>query len=107
MHKIYFPLASQNIADKVTKIVYKHFMYRLKGDHCVFYFDINEDILFQNQLDCKNVTKYLDAVYNYSLENNVFEQLCKLMSCEEQNNIQLGQIDCEITQACDYRENCC
>lgn len=86
MPQIDFTLAPQEIADKVTNIMYKPFMYHLKGDHCAFYFDINEDILFKNRSDppfrpdgrsisskdCRNVTKYLEAVYSHLFKNNVF-----------------------------------
>ena len=45
--QIDFTLAPRDVADKVTNIVYEPFLYRLKGDHRAFYFDINEDALFQ------------------------------------------------------------
>ena len=101
--QIDFALAPKDIAVKVTNIVYEPFLYWLKGNHQVFYFDINEDVLFQNKLDppfcvddrgisskdCKNVTKYLEAVNKYLLASNVFEQMHKLMSSNEPNFLEL------------------
>ena len=119
--QIDFALASRDIADKVTDIVYELFLFWLKGNHRAFYFDINEDVLFQNKSDppfrvdgrgisskdCKNVTKYLEAVNKHLLENNVFEQMRKLMSSDVPNFLELEQIDRVITQACKHGENCC
>ena len=120
-HQINFALESTDIADKVTKIVYEPFLFWLKSDHRSFYFDINEDVLLQNKSDQpfqvdgrgisnrdgKNVTKYLEAMNKYLLENNVFERMRKLMSSDEPNFLDLEQIDRDITQTCEHGENCC
>ena len=45
-----FVLAPPNIADAVTNFVYEPFLYRLKGDHRAFYFDIPENVLFGNDI---------------------------------------------------------
>ena len=41
-----FTLAPPEIADSVNNFVYEPFLYRLKGDHRAFYFDIPEEVLF-------------------------------------------------------------
>jgi hypothetical protein len=46
-----FALAPPDIADRVTNFVYEPFLYRLKGDHRAFYFDIGEKHLFGNKKD--------------------------------------------------------
>jgi len=45
-----FALASPELAHRVTNFVYEPFMYRLKGDHRAYYFDIGEEVLFGNIL---------------------------------------------------------
>jgi hypothetical protein len=47
--QIDFALAPPEIADRVTNFVYKPFMYRLKGDHQAFHFNISEEVLFGNE----------------------------------------------------------
>ena len=54
--------------------------------------------------DCKNVTKYFNAVYKHLIGNNIFEKIHKLMSYNESYYLELEQIDCEITQACEHGE---
>lgn len=119
--QIDFALAPRDIADRVINIVYEPFLYRLKGDHRAFYFDINEEVLFQNKMDppfrvdgrgisskdCKNVTRYLEAVNKHLLENNVFERMRRLMRSDKPNFLELERIDRDITQACAHGENCC
>ena len=74
LRKINFALAPREIVDKVTNIVYKPFMYCLKGDHHAFYFDINKDILFQNKTDppfkidgCEQGLQERDKIFQCSL----------------------------------------
>lgn len=57
--------------------------------------------------DYKNVTKYIEAIYQHLLENNVFERLRKFMNNEEPNFIELEQINRTTTQACKHGENSC
>ena len=81
-----FALAPPLIADAVTNFVYEPFLYRLKGDHRAFFFDIPESALFgDNSLppfdanargfhskDVKNATVYLQTVSKYLGEQNIF-----------------------------------
>jgi hypothetical protein len=70
-----FTLAPPELAHRVTYFVYEPFMYRLKGDHRAYYFDIGEEVLFGieqepvyepdgrsfTSKDPKAVTIYLEA----------------------------------------------
>jgi hypothetical protein len=72
-----FVLAPPSTADRVTNFVYKPFLYRLKGNHRGYYFDISKKRLFGNTKESpydptgraissnnkKAVSKYLAAVY--------------------------------------------
>ena len=81
-----FVLAPPQIADKISNFVYEPFLYRLKGDHQVFFFDIDEKILFGDikpppfdptgrgfiSRDVKNAKIYLEKVHKILLNYNVF-----------------------------------
>jgi hypothetical protein len=116
-----FALAPPNIADRVTNFVYEPFLYRLKGDHRAFYFDIEEKQLFGNEnespydpegrtfasKDRKAVTKYLKAVDKHLQANNIYNQVIKLINDTEPNHKEAEAIDKEITRACDHGSNEC
>merc|ERR1711884_74382 len=120
-HQIDYALAPRDIADKVINIVYEPFLYRLKGDHRAFYFNISEEVLFQNKSDppfrvdnrgisskdFKNVTKYLEVVNEHLLAMNVYDRMRKLMKSDEPNFLELERIDRDITMTCAHGENCC
>jgi hypothetical protein len=44
-----FALAPPELAHQVKNFVYEPFMYRMKGDHRAYYFDIGEEVLFGNK----------------------------------------------------------
>ena len=116
-----FALAPPEIADKVTNFVYEPFLYRLKGDHRAFYFDINENVLFGNKQpppfdpegrsfkskDPKAVTKYLTAVHKHLQSNNVLNRISNMLKSDVPNHEEAEAIDAEITRACQHGANQC
>ena len=87
-----YALTSPELASKVTNIMYKPFFYRLKGDHCGFFFDIPENVLSGkividvtnvsipalSSKNIKSVIKYINALHKYLSDHNVFKQHWKL-----------------------------
>ena len=65
--------------ERASACVYEPFVYRLKGDHRGFYFDIDEQLLFKNEFsdleefdsrglfsrDKTTVAKYVDELYSH------------------------------------------
>ena len=114
-----YVLAPPWVADSVERIVYEPFMYRLKGDHHGFYFDISEDKLFWNVMedpynpehqalhsgDRKNVKVYLEWLHKYILNNNIPNRLDKLM--ENPDHSKIKSIDKMITYGCINAEKKC
>jgi hypothetical protein len=105
----------------VTNFVYRPFLYRLKGDHRAFYFDIGEKHLFGNKKespydpegrmfaskDRKVVVKYLKAVDKHLQANNIYNQVIDLMKNTEPNHKEAEFIDREITRVCEHGSNEC
>jgi hypothetical protein len=116
-----FSLAPLELADRVSNFLYKPFMYRLKGDHRAFYFDIGEKVLFGDtkespydptgrsftSKDPKAVTKYLKKAHGHLIANNVFNRIQKLMECNEPNHDEAERLDRELTRACKHGSNSC
>ena len=116
-----FALAPPEIADRVTNFVYEPFLYRLKGDHRAFYFDIGENVLFGDSKespydpagrsfsskDPKAVTTYLKEVHEHLTDNNVFKRIRKLMDSNEPNHEEAEKLDRELTRACEHGSNAC
>jgi hypothetical protein len=116
-----FALAPPEIADRVTNFVYEPFLYRLKGDHRAFNFDIGEKHLFGNKKDSpydpegrtfaskdrKAVAKYLKAVDKHLQANNIYNRVINLMKDKEPNHNEAELIDKEITRACEHGSNKC
>ena len=116
-----FALAPPELANKVTNFTYEPFMYRLKGDHRAYYFDIDEDVLFGNQQepvydptgrsfaskDPKAVTKYLDAAYKHLQANAVMSRIKKLLENETPDHEEAEKLDKLMTQACTHAESQC
>ena len=116
-----FVLTTPDIADRVTNFVYEPFLYRLKGDHRGYYFDISEQHLFGNKKDNpydpegrslssknrKATATYLKAVNKHLVANNVYERMKKLMASKEPNHEEAERLDREMTQACQHGENKC
>ena len=108
-----FALALPSIADAVTNFVYKPFLYRLKGDHRAFFFDIPESALFGNNSlppfdtnargfhskDVKNATVYLQTVSEYLGDQNIFVCLQRLISLPELDMKEVEDIDRTLTKA--------
>jgi len=96
-------------------------MYRLKGDHRAFHFDIGEEVLFGNEQapvydpegrtfrsnDPKAVKQYLKSVHRHLEKNNVFNRITKLMSQDVPNHEEAERLDREMTQACAHGSNQC
>ena len=109
-----FALAPPSIADRVTNFVYEPFLHLLKGDHCGFYFDIPEKVLFGEakpspfdsnsrglfSKDIKNTKIHLEAVSEYLCEQNVYTCLHRLLNNEEPDHIEAERIDQTMTEAC-------
>ena len=116
-----FALAPTSIADRVTNFVYEPFLYRLKGDHRAFYFDIEEKHLFGNEKespydpekrtfaskDRKAVALYLKGVDKHLQANNIYTRIANLMKDNEPNHSEAELIDREITRACEHGSNQC
>jgi hypothetical protein len=116
-----FALAPPEIADRVSNFVYEPFMYRLKGDHRAFYFDIGEKFLFGNakespydpagrsfsSKDPKAVTTYLKEAHEHLTSNNVFNRLKRLMENNDPNHEEAEKLDRELTRACEHGSNAC
>jgi hypothetical protein len=116
-----FALAPPEIADRVSNFVYEPFMYRLKGDHRAFYFDIGEKILFGNtkespydpagrsfsSKDPKAVVTYLKEAHEHLTSNNVFNRMKRLMEDNESNHEEAEKLDRELTRACEHGSNTC
>jgi hypothetical protein len=102
-----FALAPPELAQRVTNFVYKSFMYRLKGDHRAYYFDIREKVLFGNKQepvyepdgrsfsskDPKAVTIYLEAVHKYLQANDVKSKIKKLIMNDLPNHDEAEKLD--------------
>ena len=87
--------------------MYEPFFYRLKGDHCGFFFDIPENVLFGkidkdvtnastralSSKNVKSVTKYIIALHMYLSDHNIFKQLWKLNKITDDDIIELEKID--------------
>jgi hypothetical protein len=96
-------------------------MYRLKGDHRAFHFDIGEEFLFGKEQtpvyetdgrafrsnDPKAVTTYLKAVHKHLDMNNVFHRIKKLMASDIHNHEEAERLDREMLQACAHGSNQC
>ena len=94
---INFVFAPRWVWLKVSSMVYEPFLYRLKGDHRAFYFDIREDNLFGNEQDGasefekrrlkskdrKNVDVYLKLLHKYLVNNTVLERLWRAVATGE------------------------
>ena len=86
--------------------MYEPFFYCLKGDHCGFFFDIPEKVLFEkidedvtnastrllSSRNVKSVTKYIIALHTYLLNHNVFKRLLKLTKIMNDDVIELEKI---------------
>ena len=102
------------MAEAVETIVYEPFLYRLKGDHRGFYFDIDKTKLFCNVQqdpfeadlpgicsgDKKNAEIYIETLYMFLTENNVPARLEKLVDEEAVDHEMIETIDSLITQGC-------
>jgi len=116
-----FALTTPELADRVTNFVYEPFLYRLKGDHRAFYFDISEKTLFGDikepafdpagrsfsSKDRKATTKYLTAVDKHLKANNVLKRIRKLLTSDESDHREAEKLDREMTQACTHGEKQC
>ena len=116
-----FALALLDIADRITNFVYEPFLYRIKGDHRAFYFDINENILFGNfkqppfdpasrgfnSRDVKNAKVYLEKVHEILLEHDIFNRMQRLLRSPLPDNIETEKIDTILTEACEIGEATC
>ena len=116
-----FALAPPHIADKVTNFVYEPFLYRLKGDHRAFFFDINERILFGDvkpppfdpagrgftSRDVKNAKIYLEKVHEILLDHDVFNRMQRLLRSPILDNIEAEKLDNIFTKACKIGEDAC
>jgi hypothetical protein len=116
-----FAVAPPELANKVTNFVYEPFMYRLKGDHRAYYFDIGEDVLFGNKQepvydptgrtfsskDRKAVTRYLDASYKHLEANDVMSRIKKLLADDTPDHSKAEKLVALMTQACEHASNQC
>jgi hypothetical protein len=115
-----FALAPPELANKLAKFTYEPFMYRLKGDHRAYYFDIGEDILFGNKQepaydpartfsskDPKAVTTYLGATYKHLQANAVMSRIKKLLKNDTPDHDEAKKLDALMTQACTHAANQC
>ena len=116
-----YALTSPELASKVMNIMYEPFFYRLKGDHCGFFFDIPENMLFGKtdkdvmnsntpallSNNVKSVTKYIIALHKYLSNHNVFKWLWKLNKITDDDIIDLEKIDWDITTGYKHAENQC
>ena len=119
--QIDFALAPPEIADLVTNFVYEPFFYRLKGDHRGFYFDIPEALLFGNakpsvydvngrklnSKDIKNVRKYIEAVHDHLISQNVFARVWRLASSSNPDYVEIEKLDQIMTKAYKIGESKC
>ena len=101
-------------------MVYGPFLYRLKGDHRAFYFDIREDDLFGNEQegasefeklglksrDRKNVVIYLKSLHKYLVDNTVLERLQQAVETGTSPTI-IKEVDELITGGCMNAEKKC
>ena len=116
-----FVLAPPEIADRVTNFVYEPFLYRLKGDHRAYYFDISETVLFGDTKeqpfdpkgrglysnDVKNAKIYLEKVHKCLVAKNVRVRLSRLLSNPHPDHYEVERIDTIITKACEAGEDAC
>jgi hypothetical protein len=116
-----FALAPPELANKVTNFTYEPFMYRLKGDHRAYYFDIGEEVLFGNKQepvydpagrtfsskDPKAVTTYLGATYKHLQANAVMSRIKKLLEKDTPDHDEAEKLDELMTQACTHAANQC
>ena len=116
-----FALAPPQIADKISNFVYEPFIYRLKGDHRAFYFDIDEKILFGDikpppfdptgrgfiSRDVKNAKIYLEKVHEILLDHDVFNRMQRLLRNPFPDNVEAEKLDDIITEACESGESAC
>jgi hypothetical protein len=96
-------------------------LYRLKGDHRAFYFDIGEKVLFGDvrespydpagrlfsSKDPKAVATYLKEAHEHLNDNDIFKRLQKLMESNEPNHEEAEKLDCELTRAFEHGSNIC
>jgi hypothetical protein len=96
-------------------------MYRMKGYHRAYYFDIGEEVLFGNKQepvydpdgrsfsskDPKAVTTYLEAVYKHLQANDVMSIIKKLLMNDLPNHEEAEKLDKLMTQACEHASNSC
>ena len=78
-----YALTPPDLVDQIVNFVYEPFLYRFKGDHRGFYFDISEKVLFGNSKsspfdfqsrgfvskDVKNAKNYLKKAHLILIEN--------------------------------------
>jgi hypothetical protein len=116
-----FALAPPELANRVTNFVYEPFMYRLKGDHRAYYFDIGEEVLFGNNQepvydttgrsfsskDPKAVTTYLEATYKHLQANAVMSRIKKIFTKDIFDQEEVEKLDALMTQACEHASNQC
>jgi hypothetical protein len=116
-----FALAPRELAHRVTNFVYEPFMYRMKGDHRAYYFDIGEEVLFVNKQepvyepdgrslpgkDPKAVTTYLEAAHTHLQANDVMSKIKKLIMNDLPNHEEAEKLDKLMTQACEHASNNC
>lgn len=114
-------MTTPDIADRVTNFVYEPFLYRLKGDHRAFYFDISERVLFGDinepafdpvgrsfsSKDRKATTNYLKAVDKHLKVNTVLKRIRKLLTSADPDHKEAERLDREMTQACAHGEKQC
>jgi hypothetical protein len=116
-----FALAPPELANRVSNFVYEPFMYRLKGDHRAYYFDIGEEVLFGNKQepvydqagrtfaskDPKAVTTYLAAAHSHLMANAVMTRIRNLLASDDPDHEEAEKLDSLMTQACEHASNQC
>ena len=103
-------------------MTYEPFRYRKgKGDHRGWYFDIQENAVFGNQIDgvyksngrsfdskdCKQLPKYLRAVDKHLTKKNVYNWIVKLIKSKRSHHKEAEAIDVDFIEATQYDEHQC
>ena len=116
-----YAIAPPDIAERVTNFVYEPFLYRFKGDHRAFYFNISEQILFGNvkpsssdhlgrgfsSKDVKSTKIYLEKIHEVLNNNNIFLRIERLLRSHSPDHEEAEKINRTITEACKAGESIC